>query len=555
MDTRHYSDAGWAILAASLLLVAPSLPTALGYGRFGVSADVGLLLAALFGLSWLRPSPEVPWRGTWRAWIVGAVLALLFIVEGALGAARYATNENLPLYDALLLSRHLYILGRDLYGGWAAAGLFALVIAPGVVWAASSLLAARLEGAFHRLGPSVSSGAVGLIVLASLLAPALPRGRWSTPRIVKNLEASWRLYRRVAEEIGERSAVEVAPPNVTDPADLRIYIIESYGKVLADDPTYATRWAMLIDRLDGRFTTARWHTASAYGVAPVHSGRSWIADASLLFGLHLAHQSEYEHAMALVNRLPHLPGVLADQGYTTVLIKSADRDRPGVRVSNPFGFRTTVFADDLAYRGPPVGWGRIPDQYTIGYVNREILDDVDAPLFAFFHLASSHVPWRVQAPFLPRWTIWNKLPNTAPPDAFARDFDSELAMQVSRFKRQSRAADPERSPSDEQRENYFGSIRHGLRSVAQMHGEPPPRRSVILVMGDHQPPFLAQGQGPEVPIHVMVSDDTLLQSFIDQGFTPGLQPRSSTTVKHEDLFSILVKVLSTARPANDHGDP
>ncbi|MEM6928482.1 MAG: hypothetical protein AAF602_16220 [Myxococcota bacterium] len=540
-----------------IVLIAPGLPDAIGFGTFRAYADGAVLIAILFGLTRVGDPPEVPWLGTWRSWGLGAVLATIVFVQAVQAVARYATNDILPLYDVVLLARHLYILGVDLYGGWARVALLGILLSPFGIWVVASTLFARVEGALTALPLRGAAGLAIAMTALGLLTPATGLGRWSTPRIAESLLASWQLYQVVEQEIAANPHRELDATRIGDPPDLTVYVVESYGKVLADDPEYAEPWSRLVDRVERDLEAAGWRTASGYAISPVHSGRSWIADASMLFGLHLAHQTQYEHAIALVDRLPHLPGALAQRGYTTVLVKPSDRARPGVALANPFRFDVTVFAEELGYGGPVIGWGRIPDQYTIGAVNDELLPQLEPPLFAFFHLATAHAPWRVQPPLLPRWTMWRALPEDTEP-AKTRSLDSELAMQMSRFKRRELVGVKPRTADETQRANYFASIRHDLLSIRRTHAELPERRSVIVVMGDHQPPLLARDQGAEVPVHVLVSDGTLLDAFLAEGFTPGLRPRAGTELAHEALYPLLIRAMASsrvARPSLRDSDP
>ena len=49
--------------------------------------------------------------------------------------------------------------------------------------------------------------------------------------------------------------------------------------------------------------------------APVAGGRSWIADASLLLGVKLEHQSEYQAIAGTFHDKNHMPQWFEDRGY------------------------------------------------------------------------------------------------------------------------------------------------------------------------------------------------------------------------------------------------
>ncbi|MEZ4239121.1 MAG: hypothetical protein R3F59_23810 [Myxococcota bacterium] len=538
---------GPAAVAVVALLLLPTVPNAMWRGALGVSPEAALLLALLAAARLLRAGGPVGWLGSWRAWLLGGAWALLMSFEIALQTARYATNENLPLYDAALLSRHLYILGRDLYGGWMQLALLGLAVAPFVLWAVGAALLGRVEAALAARPPRdlAIAGAVA-IALALVGGGLLPKGRWATPRIVKNVRESWALYSSLATEIASRDHGDLAAIAFADDPDILVYVIESYGRVVEQDPALRDRWRAGVDAIDEELRGVGWSTGSAWDTATVQGGRSWISDASLMFGLHLSHQSEYEHAMALVGRLPNLPRALSNRGYETLLVKPSDRARPGVALEDPFGFDRTAFADDLDYEGPIVGWGRIPDQYTIGFVHDNVLPQMKPPVFAFFHLATAHMPWPGSPELRAHWQDWNEARGSHRPIFTTRSTESELAMRVSRFKRRTR--DVERAPQQGQADRYLDTVLFDLGAIAAQHLQAPRRRTLILVFGDHQPPILANERDAEVPVHLIASDPALLQPFLARGFAAGLRPQGEPTLVHEDLYPLLIHALSEATP-------
>ena len=63
-------------------------------------------------------------------------------------------------------------------------------------------------------------------------------------------------------------------------------------------------------------------------------------------------------------------------------------------------------------------------------------------------------------------------------------------------------------------------------------------------MGDHQPPMLAEGTGPEVPVHLIASDPALLKEFLATGFEPTFRPRKlEASTHHEELFPVIARTL------------
>ena len=113
--------------------------------------------------------------------------------------------------------------------------------------------------------------------------------------------------------------------------------------------------------------------ASAFSKAPVMGGRSWLAEGSLIMGMHVGYEALFRQVVDQIDRVPNLVSFLKRQGYRTVLLAPADRVRPGVEAVNYYHYDQTLGFDDLHYRGPPRGWGLVPDQYSLGYVDEHVL--------------------------------------------------------------------------------------------------------------------------------------------------------------------------------------
>ncbi|HHO53942.1 MAG TPA: hypothetical protein ENK18_24500 [Deltaproteobacteria bacterium] len=542
------------LLCLVVLVSGPAWPR--GYARTSraltVAPDMVVAIVILWGLQWIRGGwrASAERRGSTRAWLVGVFWALLCTYELGRACSRIATNEDLPIYDLLLLSKHLWVLGRDLYGVWATVAVLVLLLVPVGLTIVGTLLAGRLEAWARSVGPARSLASIAVIAVLSAGVAVSKRSTFVMPWLISNLSESWDLLYEVRSDIQDRPHRGLEDLTLTRRPDVHIYIVESYGDVVRRDEALAARWAPGVDALEEHLTERGWYTASGLSEAPVHGGRSWIADASLLLGLYVARQSTYEHLIGLTDQLPHLPGFFAGQGYETVLVRAKDRARPGVSLVNHFGFGHTVFFDDLEYEGPVVGWGHIPDQYTIDFVNERVLDELDAPTFAFFHLATAHIPWREAPPLLDPYTRWQGRRGRSRALVHERSAYSELRMRMSRFKYHRRESVKE-SHGDPQ--NYLDSVLYDLEAIARQLEDGPDGEQIILIMGDHQPPLIAQGMSSDVPVHVLASDPSLLRGFIDAGFEPRLRPREidGADVEHRGLFALIVGAIATAGPAVD----
>jgi hypothetical protein len=127
-----------------------------------------------------------------------------------------------------------------------------------------------------------------------------------------------------------------------------------------------------------------------------------------------------------------------------------------------------------------------------------------------------------------------------------------LIDQTRRFTREPRRVG-DAAPSASLRAAYARSIAYDLellrRALLELHGD-----DLVIVMGDHQPP-LVTGLHDDFasPIHVLARDPGLLTEFAEHGFEPRLllAPHEKSALRHEGLFSLLVRAL--VRYGGQHG--
>jgi hypothetical protein len=168
---------------------------------------------------------------------------------------------------------------------------------------------------------------------------------------------------------------------------------------------------------------------------------------------------------------------------------------------------------------------------------------VQEPVFAFFHLVTSHMPWRAAPPLLQDWREWQTREGSRQSVFLQRSFENEMQMQFSRWKRTLRP-DKMAPVKEEQPGLYVDNLIYSLESSIQRleMGVRTPR--LVIIMGDHQPPLVAPGTGPEVIVHVLASDPRWLEAFREKGFVEGMKPElAPAQLEHRDLFPLLVEAL------------
>jgi hypothetical protein len=177
-------------------------------------------------------------------------------------------------------------------------------------------------------------------------------------------------------------------------------------------------------------------------------------------------------------------------------------------------------ATALGYRGPRFGYVTMPDQYTLSVLQRrELAPAPRPPVLAEVALVSSHVPW---AP-LPQQVSW---------DAVG---DGSVFGPM-----------PAESPSVSQvwsstagiRSAYARSIAYSLSSVFSFVATYGSDRTVVVVLGDHQPAPVVTGAGAsrDVPVTILAKDPAVLARVSGWGWQDGVQPAPGAPDWRMDAF-------------------
>jgi hypothetical protein len=290
--------------------------------------------------------------------------------------------------------------------------------------------------------------------------------------------------------------------------------VESYGVAALYDPRYAPVVGPRLDSLEQRLEQAGLHLASGTLVAPSQGGQSWFGHGSLLSGVWLDNQLRYD--MLLASGRETLIDDFERAGYRTVALM------PAITAAWPeggrFGYDEIYARDEIDYAGPPLNWVTMPDQFTWSFLERVIRTEHPAgkaggdrarrPLFAELGLISSHAPW---TPILPVLDDWDAIGDGAVFAAWkdAGESPEELWLDTDRV-----------------REHYGRSIEYALHAMAAYAERYVDQRTLLVVLGDHQPAPLVTGEDAswEVPVHVISGDLGVIEPFLEWGFVKGAWP-------------------------------
>lgn len=540
-------------------VIGESLAPSRSWRRILVALAAMLLLNGLLSFSTWWPTPGIVPDHRLAPEFVWLWIALLAIVRlrGALSVR--AAGVLAVAYLALVLGRYLDVTAPALFGRpinlyWDAPQVprFLWVSAQELPWALSLAIAAALLAALWALTRLLRWA---ILVTSRETVPYALRTPWTwvlsalaVALVLANyadVRATWPLvskpvlptYLKQAELIATAQSAErmtqILPPSTRlDTAlaapdalgglagrDVYLLFLESYGAMVFDDPHAAPALSEARARFAAELAASGRGVVSARVGSPTIGGASDLAHLSLLSGIDLA--DPRRHDLLLTTGRPTLIGLFKSRGYQTFGLY------PAVFWEWPerayYGFDVYLEGRSLDYRGPALGYWKIPDQ--AAFARFEQLHPRMAgtpPRFVFFPTISSHFPFSPVPPYQPDW---NRVLEDQP-------FDSEATQRAL-------AATPNWL---DMRPDYLRTIEYTWRWLGGFLQRPEPRETVFVLLGDHQPTTNVSGAGAswDVPVHIVSTDERLLARFEALGFVRGLDPGEHRLGNMNDLTGLLL---------------
>jgi phosphoglycerol transferase MdoB-like AlkP superfamily enzyme len=270
-----------------------------------------------------------------------------------------------------------------------------------------------------------------------------------------------------------------------------------------------------------------WSAVSTISEAPTWGGGSWMSYTSALFGTLVDQQSEYDALKKKYSVLeyPNIGRYFSSQGYDYVWVVPINRQLPEqYEAVNQrfFGADRWITFNELNYDGPLFGWGpSAPDQFTFGFI-QEFVSQKEQPTFLVYLTQNSHYPW---TPLPPVLDDWRELKNLEMENGVLSETQKKgLSLGQSR-------------------QNYLQAVDNTLNALDEFISLLEKENSVIVIIGDHQPPAVSRHEdGYGTMVHIISKDDDLLASFHESGFVDGLVLENlEPTIQHEGLFSLFVR--------------
>lgn len=377
---------------------------------------------------------------------------------------------------------------------------------------------------------------LGLTVLLAAIWAAAPSHPSMLLRLANSVTSAvqfWLNPQSVLAPIEQRIAAGLkrmaeVPSNLErlHSADVHILVLESYGRLMFRHPELHALMQTLLVELQQPLTSAGFQSRTGACAPAIAGGLSGLAHAELLSGVVVP--DERTRGMLLESSLVTFPHRFLQAGYHTVEVQ------PAMPIAWPkgeafYGIEESIWQQRLAYRGSKFGFGKMPDQYSLHYLLDEVVRSAKQPVFSMFVGVSGHAPWSSVPPYVAHWPSHEQIYQQGP----ASQYDIGYANM-------------QRNPVA--LAAYGDAIRYTLRAavdfICQLR-----RPSLVIVLGDHQPPIASSVQPADrthdVPVHVLSNQPELLARLEALGFVAGLHlPDDLQAMPMADLAPKLLRVFS-----------
>jgi hypothetical protein len=364
---------------------------------------------------------------------------------------------------------------------------------------------------------------------------------WISPKFTKNVQTSFTLkniLQKVRQNPADSSYFSYRQIQLKQKPDIFLILVESYGRILLEREETKESYLSYISQMEDSLRQKGWKMASNFSRSPIFGGRSWLSMGTLLTGTLIKDEAIYSYLINRINNYPHLIHFLNSQGYHTFALQPLNRPRPGYTLTSYekfYQYKTYINFEDLDFDGPAFGFRNIPDQYSLNYAYETYLKPATSPIFLFFLTVSSHSPWIDLPPYLEDWRTLKDQSRLRLSRKYARTENKLEESFLSHFS------------------GGIGLIEYAEHMIYELHMiqdfilEVAPENSIIIVIGDHQPPITTDtNPNFDTPLHIISQNENLIQSLEKFNFIRGLNltQTSGIGIKHEGFYSLLIRSLA-----------
>jgi len=463
--------------------------------------------------------------------VVGILLGLLTLLK-ALNTGFYATLEKPfdPVYDWSFFGAGIDFLND----GFGHAGAISIVVLAAV--AALVLMALMVLSVLRltRLAAGRRTASTRVVALLSVIwivcavfgveiAPGQPIAAQSAAALayddLRQVSTDLRDRKPFPDEADQDAFKDVPGDQLLNGLrgkNVLLTFVESYGRVTLDDPEFAPKISSVLDDGTAKLRAAGFGARSGFLTSSTFGGGSWLAHSTVQSGMWIDNQQRYNDLLAS-NRMT-LGKAFQRAGWKTVWdVPAHTKDWP--EGQKFYGSNAYYDARNIGYHGPGYAYATMPDQFTLSMLQRnELAKPGHPPVMAEIDLVSSHAPWTPR-PTLVDWnavgdgTIFN-------PQPAAGEAPETVWPDQGRV-----------------RNAYEKATEYSLSTIVsylQTYGD---QNTVLVFLGDHQPPVVAPGGAThDVPITIVAKDPAVLDRISSWGWTDGLKPSAQAPEWRMDTF-------------------
>ena len=348
----------------------------------------------------------------------------------------------------------------------------------------------------------------------------------------KHVAYNWQRSQDVLTTVDALSGAAIhdaARLSETTPArrpDIYLFSIESYGAALWADDDYRAAREDLMRRVRGGLDKLGLPIFTRFVTSPVYGGGSWMSTASALSGIRIENHSSYWAWKRMAQHYPHLITYLKRHDYYTLSVQ------PGATwTEDVYGYDDVVIREDFAYGGLGYGFGQVPDQWALDHAFNNYWRRHPRPRLFHFVATATHYAWD-------------------PPPRITEDVAELLEPQPAFLETRPDYVELALTVPQGQKRDFFVTVAYEWELLLDMFRNRIEPGFIALVLGDHQPPFIAGGKGGnDVALHVVTDVPTLPDPLAWAGFTPGADTpwdaATATEFRMEAIYPFLVSVLSS----------
>jgi len=331
-------------------------------------------------------------------------------------------------------------------------------------------------------------------------------------RVIYNIKLSKQLFRKeqIFKKFKGDKLRSCSNFELKKHPNLFFLFIESYGSILLYHPKMRDRYKDMYNVYESSLKNLGWHMNSNLSEAPSTSAFSWLCYSTFFHGYRISQHAHYER-------------FLRNRGYSTYFLNPI---KPNPRIEIDYTYLTPFYAvdqwilyDDLNYSGDRYGFGDFPpDQFSINR-GREIIEKTGEPYVLMFLTKNSHSPFSFPQNLAKNWRSLN---NSHGRSNYGGGFLSQPTIT-----------------------NYLNAIQYQLEVISDFIINTGKTDDIYFVIGDHQPPVLNDSDkfGLNTPVHVITKNKSFLSGFKEYGFRNSLFDNKLETIRHESMYSIIIREM------------